>query len=414
VTGLRGLTYLDYAATSAPRPPAVRDAIVAYLDEVGATPGRSSHRLSVEAGRIALRCRLALARLLRIPGDPGRICFQPNATFALNTALRGILRPGDRVVRTVFDHNAVRRPVAELGGSGVSASVIRGAADGSLDLDEARRQIEGGAGERPARMVALPHVSSVLGSLLPVREIAVIARSTGALVLLDAAQSAGHVDVDVGALGVDLVALTGHKGLLGPQGVGALWVRDGVDVAPLALGGGGPDSFDEHMPDALPDRLEAGTLNGPGIAGLLAGIEWLEAAGVGPIHARLGGLKRRLRDGLAGIPGVAVVSPPAPDGAPIVAMVGDGLDPNGVAHRLDREFGILTRAGLHCAPETHALIGTAATGAVRFSLGWATAADDIDRALEAIRTIAERERQTSGSGTPHPYANSIIDRTGTE
>jgi len=414
MSGMRGVTYLDYAATSALRPPEVREAMVSYLDEVGATPGRSAHRLSVEAGRIALRCRLALARLLHVPGDPGRICFQPNATFALNTALLGILRPGDRVVRTVFDHNAVRRPIAALGTSGVSVSVIRGAADGSLDLDDARRRIQGGVGERPARLVALPHVSSVLGSALPVTEIAEIARSAGALVLLDAAQSAGHVEVDVAALDVDLVALTGHKGLLGPQGIGALWVRDGIEVAPLALGGGGPDSFDERMPDALPDRLEVGTLNGPGIAGLLAGIEWVEAEGVGTIHERLARLKRRLAEGLDVIPGVTVVSPPASDGAPIVAIVVDFLDPSALAHRLDRAFAVLTRAGLHCAPETHEAMGTAVGGAVRFSLGWASTRADVERALDAVRTIAALERDAPRGGTPDPYAKSITDRIETE
>jgi len=397
---MRGLTYLDFAATSAPRPDEVRAAIASYLEETGATPGRSAHRLAVDAGRIMLRCRRAVARLLHIPGDPGRITLQPSATVALNMALAGVLRAGDRVVRTSYDHNAVRRPVAALRGRGIAETVIAGMPDGGVDLERAAHALAGTGAEPPARLLVLPHVSNVLGARLPVAELTSLAHSHGALVLLDAAQSVGHVEVDVQDLGIDLLAFTGHKGLLGPQGTGGLWVRDGVQVEPLIHGGAGGDSADERMPGEYPDHLEAGTTNGPGFAGLLAGIEWLERHGVGALHARLRELVVRLREGAAALPGARILSPDAPDGAPIVTLLLEDFDSAVLAHRLDRDHGVLVRAGLHCAPETHRILGTERSGAVRFSLGWSTTEEDIDRALRALREIAAPERTAGRSGTP--------------
>lgn len=375
--------YLDYAATSALRPEAVVEAVAAYLREVGATPGRAGHHRSVEAGRVVLRCRRALAELFGIPGDPGRVTFQPSATHALNTALLGLLRPGDRVVRTAYDHNAVRRPVAALRARGVEEVVLSGTPEGGVELEEAERALAG------ARLLALPHASNVLGSVLPVAALAERARAAGALVLLDAAQSAGHLPVDVEALGVDLLAFAGHKGLLGPQGTGGLWVREGVEPEPLVAGGTGGSSLPEEMPAALPDRLEAGTLNGPGIAGLLAGVRFLLERGVEGAHAREAELKARLRRGLAGVGGVRVRTPAAPGGVGIVAVTTERVAPHELALRLDREHGVLVRAGLHCAPEAHAVLGTLEGGAVRFSVGWATTEEDVDRAVRAVAKVCE-------------------------
>jgi cysteine desulfurase / selenocysteine lyase len=385
--------YLDYAATSAIRPPEVADAVAAYLRDVGATPGRAAHRLALEAGRTVLSCRRALAELFGIPGDPGRIVFQASATHALNTALFGTLQPGDRVVRTVFDHNAVRRPIAALRAQGVRESVLPGRPDASVDLAEAERLIAGAGGaDGPARLVVLPHVSNVLGAALPVRELADLAHASGARLLVDAAQSAGHVPLDAERLGVDLLAFTGHKGLLGPQGTGGLWVRDGVEVRPLLHGGTGGDSWEEAMPGAYPDRLEAGTLNGPGIAGLLAGVQWLQRNGVDRVHARVRILAAALHDRLRGIPGLRVHSPPPGEGAAIVTLTAAGWSSAELARRLDSEFGVLARAGLHCAPETHALLGTETGGALRLSCGWATEAAHVDRAVEALQRLCGNAR----------------------
>jgi cysteine desulfurase family protein len=374
--------YLDYAATAAIRPSEVVDAVTGYLTGIGATPGRGGHRRAIEAGRVALRCRGALARLFNLPGDPGRLAFAANATHALNTALRGVLRRGDAVVVTVYDHNAVLRPATLLSRErDVEVRVLGGAPDGSIDLDEVARKVEG------ARLLVVNAASNVLGTTLPVAELSRVAHAAGALVLVDAAQAAGHLPIDVQAQGIDLLAFTGHKGLLGPQGTGGLWVREGVEVEPLIVGGTGGDSSARSMPESFPDRLEAGTLNGPGIAGLLAGVSWIAERTVEEIHAREAELKARLYEGLASIRGVRVVSPPAPDGVPIVTITARGMTAATLARRLDREHGILTRAGLHCAPEVHRLIGTDRTGAVRFSLGWATTDEDVRRAVEAVEAV---------------------------
>lgn len=386
------VVYLDYAATSAIRPEAVHEAVARYLRDVGATPGRAGHRRAVDAGRIVLRARRALASLFNAPGDPGRVTFQLNATHALNVALLGLLGPGDRVVRTAYDHNAVRRPVQALAARGVAQTVLWGDRRGSIDLDEAERALAG------ARVLVLPHAGNLLGVALPVAELAERARAAGAVVVVDAAQSAGHLPVDVQAMGIDLLAFTGHKGLLGPQGTGGLWVREGIDLPPALLGGTGGDSDSPDMPALLPDRLEAGSQNGPGIAGLLAGVEWVMARGVDALHARESRLKGRLRDALDAIPGVRVHSPPD-DGRPgvgIVTVTVDGVDSAGVARRLDAEAGVLVRAGLHCAPESHGVLGTGAEGAVRFSVGWATTEAEVDRAAAALARVAETKGSPRG------------------
>lgn len=382
--------YLDYAATSAIRPEPVVEAVARYLRGVGATPGRAGHRRAVEAGRIVLRCRRALAALFNAPGDPGRVTFHLNATHALNAALFGLLRPGDRVVRTEYDHNAVRRPVLALAQRGVQAVVVEGDAHGGISMFEVEHALRG------ARLLVVTHANNVIGNALPVAELAERAHAAGALVLVDAAQSAGHLPIDVQAMGIDLLAFTGHKGLLGPQGTGGLWVRDGVEVPPAFFGGTGGDSDSPDMPALLPDRLEAGSMNGPGIAGLLAGVEWLMERGVDVVHRHETVMKQRLRERLQSMPGVAVQSPFNPDGAGIVTITIDGVDAAEAALRLDREHGVLVRAGLHCAPESHVLLGTERTGAVRFSVGWATTPDEVDRAAAAVARIAETNERRGG------------------
>ncbi|WP_420124817.1 aminotransferase class V-fold PLP-dependent enzyme [Longimicrobium sp.] len=383
--------YLDYAATSAVRPDTVTEAVARYLRDVGATPGRAGHRRAVDAGRIVLRCRRKLAQLFNAPGDPGRLTFHLNATQALNTALFGLLRPGDRVVRTEYDHNAVRRPVLALKQRGVQAVVIEGDVHGGLSMFEVEHALKG------ARLLVITHANNVIGNVLPVADLARMAHEAGALVLMDAAQSAGHLPIDVERMGIDLLAFTGHKGLLGPQGTGGLWVREGIELPPAFFGGTGGDSDSPDMPDTLPDRLEAGSMNGPGIAGLLAGVEWLLEHGVDAVHRRETRLKQRLWEALYDVPGVVMQSPMhGADGAGIVMITIDEIDPAEAALRLDREFGVLVRAGLHCAPESHTLLGTGATGAIRLSLGWATTAEDVDRAAAAVARIAETKGSRRG------------------
>jgi len=376
------LAYLDHAATSAVRPRAVTDAVVGYLENVGATPGRGGHRLAVEAGRIALRCRQQIATLLNVPDDLGRIAFTANATHALNTALHGTLRAGDRVVVTAFDHNAVLRPAAALARQrDVDVVLVPVDENGVVDEETLRRALDG------ARLLTINAASNVLGTCLDVSRLARLARDAGALSLVDVAQLAGHCTFDAAAAAVDMIAFTGHKGMLGPQGIGGLWVRTGVDIEPLLTGGTGGDSMQRDMPAAYPDHLEAGTLNGPAIAGLAAGIGVVLEEGVAAIHARTSSLKRRLWEGLTAIDGVRVHTPLAPSGVPIVTITVATLDAAALAARLDREHGVLTRPGLHCAPEAHRLLGTDAGGALRFSLGWSSTEADVERALAAVRSV---------------------------
>ena len=377
--------YLDFAATSAVRPPSVIEAIGSFLTECGATPGRGGHRRAVEAGRVAFRCRRAVARVLGLPGDPGRISFGLNATHALNTALWGVLRREDVVVVTSYDHNSVLRPVHYLSRErGVGVRMLRGTPQGELDLEEAERLLEG------ARLLVVNAASNVLGVRLPLRELAERARAAGALVLVDAAQSAGHLPGSPAEEGADLVAFTGHKGLLGPQGTGGLWVRDGVEVQPLLTGGTGGDSTLREMPEDLPDRLEAGTANSPGLAGLLAGCEFVLERGIEALHREETRLKLLLRDGLADIPGVRVLSPAAPDGVGVVTVTSDQVDAATLATVLDSDYGVCTRPGLHCAPEVHRLLGTLETGALRFSLGWASTEEDVLQAVRGIEEVLKR------------------------
>lgn len=379
--------YLDFAATSAHRPDSVARAVFNFLAENGASPGRGAHGAAAEAGRIAFRCRRRIAQLLSLPGDPGRVAFTLNATHALNTALHGLLGPGDAVVITPFDHNAVLRPAFHLSRTrGVEVRMARGEPDGTLDLDHLGTLLAG------ARLLVVNEVSNVLGTRLPLAEMAAMAHREGALVLVDMAQSAGHVVSTPAAEGADLAALAGHKGLLGPQGTGALWIREGIEIEPFLTGGTGGDSASREMPTVLPDRLEAGTPNIPGIAGLLAGVEFILSEGVEALHERGIHLKSRLRAGFEGIPGVRILSPAAPDGGALVTIVADGVDPSTLGLRLQEDWEVLTRTGLHCAPEVHRLIGTLETGAVRFSLGWSSTEDDVDRAVEGVRAVVRGSR----------------------
>jgi cysteine desulfurase / selenocysteine lyase len=377
--------YLDFAATSAIRPPRVAEAVHRFLVEVGSTPGRGGHRLALEAGRLALGCRQAVTRVLGLGSDPSRVAFCQNATQALNTALAGVLRSGDAVVVTAFDHNAVLRPVHRLASErGVEVRMVEGDAGGNLDLDGARMLLDG------ARLLVVNGASNVLGTSLPVRDLSAMAHEAGALVLVDAAQWGGHFAESLADLGADLVAFTGHKALLGPQGIGGLWVRGGLQIDPLFAGGTGGDSRRRAMPDSLPDRLEAGSANSPGMAGLLAGISFLEEEGVAALRGREMELKALLRDGLSSLPGVRVLSPPGEKGVGIVTVVSDRIDPPTLAMRLDREWGVMVRHGLNCAPEVHRILGTEATGAVRLSLGWASTADDVNRALEGVSALTSQ------------------------
>lgn len=372
--------YLDYAATSALRPPEVHAAVRAYLEDTGATPGRGGYGLAIEAGRTVRAARESVHSLLGLPGESARLTFSANATVPLNHVLQRVLAPGDVLVVTDFDHNAVLRPADWLRRhTDIRVRHVHGRRDGSLDRRAFSEALRG------ARLLSINAVSNVLGTVLPVSELVEAARREGVLTLVDAAQVAGHLPLDLGV--ADFVAFTGHKGLLGPQGTGGLWVHPDQDLEPFVSGGTGGRSSERTMPVAYPDRLEAGTMNGPGLAGLGAGAAWVASRGIAAVHARASELKARLHAGLAEIPGIDVLSPPAPEGAAIVTVRAETISAAALARDLDRDHDVQVRAGLHCAPEVHRLLGTTATGAVRFSLGWASTEEDVDAAVGATAEV---------------------------
>ncbi len=380
------MIYFDHSATSWPKPPGVKVAMATFLDEIGANPGRSGHSRSIEAARTLYDAREALAALFNVR-DPLRIVFTLNATDALNLALKGLLRPGDHVITSSMEHNSVMRPLRDLEKTGVEITVVPCSREGSLDPEDIRKRIQS-----RTRLIVLNHASNVTGTLLPIREVGRIARRDPLLFLVDAAQTAGVYPIDVEKDGIDLLAFTGHKSLYGPQGTGGLVIGERVrekEMVPLRLGGTGSRSEFEEQPDFLPDRFESGTPNGVGIAGLLAGLQFIEEKGIETLRRHETELMDKVLDGLKEIPRVKLYGPiSGKDRIATVSFTVDGLSPSEIALRLDREFGILSRPGLHCAPSAHRTIRTFPVGTVRFSFGAFNTRDEIDIALRAVSIIA--------------------------
>jgi cysteine desulfurase/selenocysteine lyase len=384
------MIYFDNAATSWPKPPGVAEAMVHFIDDVGANPGRSAHRLAVESGRVVYSAREAVAGLFNAP-DPLRVVFGSNVTEALNLALRGLLRPGDHVVTSSMEHNSMMRPLRALERQGVGVTVVPCSAEGFLDPADVETAM------RPdTALIALNHASNVVGTLLPAAEVASIARDHGVILLVDAAQTGGAYPIDVQVDGVDLLAFTGHKSLYGPMGTGGLIVGERVDVArmePLKRGGTGSRSEQEEQPDFLPDMCESGTPNAVGLAGLEAGVRWVRERGVAAIRAHEVALAQRLIDGLMGVPGVTVYGGlDAERQTATVSFNVAGMEPSDVGLRLDENHGIMCRVGLHCAPAAHRTIGTFPVGTVRFGLGAWNTVDEVDAAVAAVEQLAREVR----------------------
>ncbi|MFH1135267.1 MAG: aminotransferase class V-fold PLP-dependent enzyme [Pseudomonadota bacterium] len=381
---MNDLIYCDQAATSFPKPPEVIEAVAAALGRISASPGRSAHRLSLAAARVVFEAREAVAELLGVE-DSSRIIFTLNVTHALNLALGGLLRPGDHVLTTSLEHNSVMRPLTWLGRTrGVEVEAMPLNAEGVIEPGEFSKKIK-----PQTRLAVVNHASNVTGAICPLKEIKAVLGNIPLLV--DAAQSAGAIPLSRDQ-GPDMIAFTGHKGLLGPTGTGGLWVSPGLDPAPLVRGGTGSGSELEEQPGFMPDKLEAGTPNTHGLAGLAAGIRFVLDIGPEKIRDHEMNLTRRFLYGLSGIPGAVVYGPSDP--ARRVAVISlnlRGWSPSDLAHALDREFGIMTRAGLHCAPRAHRALGTFTRGAVRFSFGWSNSEAEVDRVLAALDRLSRRE-----------------------
>ncbi len=378
------MIYFDNAATSYPKPPAVRRAVDTCMREAGGNPGRGTHALALAAAEVVYDCRVEAAALLGV-SDPARVCFTLNTTYALNLAIKGLLRPGDHVLIDDLAHNAVYRPIRAL----AACDAIRYDVYPTFACDDAPdpQAILTGIAERlrpETRMLVATHASNLCGAALPLAELGAFCRSHGLLLVVDAAQSAGHLPIDCDGWGITALCVPGHKGLYGPQGSGMLAFGEGVTMATLIEGGSGLHSLDPAMPELPPERYEPGTVATPAIAGLCAGIRFVRARGVDAIHTAECALFRRLRDGLRAIDGVTVYAP-AREGSVLLWNI-EGQSPATVAARLDRE-GFCLRAGLHCAPLAHATLGTGEEGALRVGFSAFSREGEVDALVRAVRRL---------------------------
>ncbi len=377
------MIYLDNAATSWPKPPQVMAAVGEVITNLAGNAGRGGHMAAVQASRLVHQVREEIAAFFGAD-DPSCVVFTANATQAINQALFGLLRPGDHVIVSSLEHNAVTRPLWALAQTGVRVTEIPVQPEAELPWQELER-----AFRKDTRLVVTLHASNVTGTILPIERIGRIARSHKVPYLVDASQTAGIFPLDLSHLPVDMLASPGHKGLLGPQGTGVLIVRPSLKLRPLIYGGTGSLSESDQQPDYLPDSLESGTMNGAGIAGLGAGIRYLRQYGLEAVRTKEQALCQRLIDGLAAIPGVNLYGgSDAITKAPIVAFnIGD-VDSTVVGFALEQAGGIVSRAGLHCAPHAHKTLGTLEQGVVRLSPSHFTTEEEIGRTLEAVATVA--------------------------
>ncbi len=379
--------YLDNAATSFPKPEAVYSAVDDYQRRIGVAVGRGAYREAVESQRIVDRCRQLASQLLDAESSD-RIVFTFNGTDGLNLALMGVCRPGDHVITTEFEHNSVLRPLRWLKDHrGVEVTILRPNPNGRIEPGDVRAQL------RPTtRLVAVQHASNVTGIVQPIEDICTVAREAKVLTLVDAAQTAGHWPINLAELPIDILACPGHKGLLGPLGTGLVYIRPGVEQALdcYRLGGTGTQSEDDRQPESMPDRYEAGNHNAPGLAGLAAGLMFLQQRTITAIHRHEAELTDRLVVGLRAVRGVTVYGHGL--GVPHVGVVSfnvDGFAPQEAASILDESFGVQARAGLHCAPGVHRFLETFDRGGtVRFSVGPFTSVEDVDHGVASVRELS--------------------------
>jgi len=381
------MIYLDNAATSYPKPEKVYEEMDKCMRRYCANPGRSGHKMALASGKAILAAREKVSRFFNID-DPMRLCFTKNATEALNIGIKGILKPGDHVITTSMEHNSVVRPLKTLEKThGIEITFLEGDDYGMVDPEDVQKNIKSNT-----RLITVTVSSNVNGVIMPVAEIGKVARENSIPFLVDGSQGAGSMEIDVKKMNIDMLAFPGHKGLLGPQGTGGLYVSENLEITPLTQGGTGSNSENVYQPDFMPDQMESGTLNTPGIVGLSCGIDFINSFSLRNLVLYKKMLIKRLFDGLETIKGVKIYSPKEIElNSGIVAIrIGD-MDSALVAYKLDKNYEIAVRPGLHCASLAHKKLGTTDIGLVRISHGCFNTIDDIDELLKAVEIISHEQ-----------------------
>lgn len=378
---------MDNAATYWPKPEGVASSINNFIEEGCANPGRSAHRMSIDTARQIFFVREKISELLGAD-DPLRIAFTNNATSALNVVIQGFLKAGDHVITSSMEHNSVMRPLRLLEKDGLNLTVVKGHSDGSIDPQEIRKFIN-----PKTKAIIITHASNVTGTIMPVKEIAKIAQESGITFIVDGSQTSGAIPVNVIEDGIDIFAFTGHKGLMGPQGTGGLFITRGLEeqISSFITGGTGSASEREEQPEFMPDKFESGTPNSPGIIGLGKAVDFIQNTGIEKIFQKKKMLTGMFINGLLSMKNVIIYGRKDVNNRTSVISINiKGMSSSDVTQRLDEDFGILTRPGLHCAPSAHKTIGTFPGGTVRFSMGYFNTEEDVYNTLEAVEVISKK------------------------
>ena len=378
------MIYLDNAATTLKKPDCVVDAVTNALCHMG-NSSRGTHDSSLKSARAVFSARLSLAKLFNAPG-PEQVVFTQNCTEALNIAISGLFSKGDHVITTDLEHNSVLRPLYRLEDEGViTLSVVPADKQGRVDYADFARLIR-----KETRAIVCTHASNLTGNVVDLEQVGIIAKTHDLYLVVDASQTAGAYPIDMEKMGISVLCFTGHKGLMGPQGTGGLCVAKGVDIRPFKVGGSGVQSYGRTHPEEMPTRLEAGTLNGHGIAGLGAGADFILETGIDTIRDHEITLAKRFYEGVKDLPGVTVYGDFSNWNrtAVVTLNIGD-YDSGAVSDALEEDYGIATRPGAHCAPRMHHALGTAEQGAVRFSFSWFNTVEEVDAAIQAVKELAQ-------------------------
>ncbi|MGD9568239.1 MAG: aminotransferase class V-fold PLP-dependent enzyme [Sedimentibacter sp.] len=377
------MIYLDNAATTYPKPKTVYQGVMRAMTEYGANPGRGSHAMAIEGARVIYETRELMAQLFNID-DPMKVIFTFNATDGLNQGIKGVLNPGDHVITTTMEHNSVLRPIKELEKYGVENTIVQCGKDGMVNVEDIRAKIKSNT-----KLVVTTHVSNLTGTIMPIEEIGQMCKEKNILYLVDGSQSAGVLDIDMKKFNIHLLAVPGHKGLLGPQGTGALLINCDAEIKQLKEGGTGSESSSMFQPNFYPDKLEAGTHNLPGIAGLNAGLKYILNRGTKSIYSHEKKLLDVFINELKKNAKIEIYGPKDIDNRCGVVPINIlDVDSSEVAFKLDTEYNIAVRPGLHCAPLAHKTIGTEKIGAVRFGVGPFNNKSDIMAAVKALNEIS--------------------------